>query len=871
MRPANVARAVLACALLVFGAAPALAADTDIVITEIMQNPLVLADTDGEWFELHNTGPDPVDIEGWTIKDDGTNSIVVASGGPLVVPAGAYVVLARNAAAMATQGVTVFYQYGGTGTFDLGNSDDEIVLLNTSLVEIDRVMWDGGPVWPDPNGASMMWDESSGDNNVGANWATSTAVFGDGDFGTPGAPNGGVPLQAPMVSNVIHRPILPEPGETVTVTAEATDADGTVTAVTLWVQLNGGGFASTAMGSTGGSGYSATIAAGLLGDAVDYYVQATDNDAQTGVNPAGAPANFYSYTVAPRTITPIATIHADSAGYDGTLVTVRGQVFIPGDYRADGTTVSAWLQDGSGRGLNVFGTTFSTGGALLNDTSAIVEVTGRMDWFGTTVEIVNYEVTTLSTGNPVLTPTLLGTGAAAAPANEGTYIRSAGPITAIATTGGTNPAHNVTIDDGTGPVVVRIDDDVVLDLASWLVGDQVTAAGAGGTFAGQGQIIVGLGSDVVNDGQGPDTTPPLLLSANLTTPTTVTLQFDEAIEAITGGTAGNYSVYETAAPGNTIAVLTAAVQVDPTKVVLTLAADPTGTPHTLAVVNVTDLAGNPVAPGTTAAIIEPAAAPQIVITEVMQNPLVLLDAVGEWFEIHNAGAVAVDINGWTIRDLGTDSHVINNGGPLVINPGEYKVLGINAAAMAAEGVTLFYQYTGITLGNADDELILETAGAVLVDQIAWDGGPVWPDPNGASMQWSGNGDNADGATWSNAITPFGSGDLGTPGTANDDVSAVPVPGLFSELRGNVPNPFNPSTAVFFSLDRDGHARLDIYDVRGRQVRTLVDAQLTAGSYDGAYRWDGRDDQGRSVTSGTYFQRLELDGKVVGSRKMMLVR
>ena len=143
MRATFLAKAVLAL-VLVACAAPALAADTDIVITEIMQNPLVLADTDGEWFELHNTGATPVDIEGWTVKDDGTNTFTIASGGPLPVPAGGYVVLARNATAMAGQGVTVFYQYGGTGTFDIGNSDDEIVLLNTSLVEIDRVMYDGG-------------------------------------------------------------------------------------------------------------------------------------------------------------------------------------------------------------------------------------------------------------------------------------------------------------------------------------------------------------------------------------------------------------------------------------------------------------------------------------------------------------------------------------------------------------------------------------------------------------------------------------------------------------------------------------------------------------------------------------------------------
>ncbi len=868
MRSTTPARVLLIAALCVLAAAHALAADTDIVITEIMQNPLVLADADGEWFEIHNTGATPVDINGWTIKDDGIDSHVINGGGPLIVAAGAYAVLGRNATIMAGQGVTLLYQYAG---FTLGNSDDEVVLLNAALVEIDRVMYDGGPVWPDPNGASMMWDESSGDNNVGANWSTSVAVFGSGDKGTPGAPNGGVPLVPPVVSNVIHRPILPEPGEAVTVTAEVTDGDGTITGVTLYAQVNGGGFNPVAMTSTGGAGYSGTIAAGLLGDVVAYYVAATDNDAQTTVNPAGAPGTTYGYTVQNALITPIATIHADSAGYDGTLVTVQGQVYIPGNYKADGTSVAAYIQDGSGRGLNIFGTSLSTGGALLNDTSAIVEVTGRLDWFGTTVEIINYEVTTLSTGNPVLVPTVLTTGPAAAPANEGTYIRASGPITAIATTGGTNPAHNVTIDDGSGPLVVRIDNDVVPGVTGWLVGDAVTAAGAGGTFAGQGQIIVGLASDVVNDGQAPDTTPPLLLAANLTSPTFVTLQFDEAIGAVSGNTAANYAVYQTAAPGNIIPVLTAAVQPDPAFVVLTLASTPAGTPHTVALTGVTDLAGNPVAPGTTAPIVEPAPAPQIVITEVMQNPLVLADAVGEWFEVHNAGAVPVDMNGWTIRDLGTDSHVINNGGPLVINPGEYKVLGLNAATMALEGVTLFYQYSGVTLGNSDDELILETAAAVLVDQIVWDGGPVWPDPNGASMFWRGTGDNNDGAQWSTSITAFGSGDLGTPGAVNDDISGVPVPGAASALSANYPNPFNPSTKFSFTLAHDGHARLDIFDLRGRRVRTVLDGRLAAGSYEAAFSWDGRDDRGQGVTSGTYFYRLELDGSPVGSGKMTLLK
>jgi len=165
-----------------------LAADTDIIITEIMQNPSVLGDDVGEWYEIHNTGGTPVDLDGWTMADLGTNTHTIV--GTTVVAAGAYAVLGLNATAMAGEGVTLLYQYS---TFTLANGDDEIILTNASAVEIDRVEWDGGPVWPDPNGASMMWNEASGDNNVGANWTASTVPFGNGDLGTPGAANGVCP------------------------------------------------------------------------------------------------------------------------------------------------------------------------------------------------------------------------------------------------------------------------------------------------------------------------------------------------------------------------------------------------------------------------------------------------------------------------------------------------------------------------------------------------------------------------------------------------------------------------------------------------------------------------------------------------------
>lgn len=162
-----------------------------IIINEIMQNPAAVSDTDGEWFELYNTTAGAIDIDGWTISDDGSNSHVINNGEPLEVPATGYLVLGNNGDMAMNGGVAVDYVYS---SFSLGNADDEIVLADVGAVEIDRVNYDGGPNFPNPTGASMalllsaLAGDPMTDNDVGANWAVSTVPFGT-DFGTPGTAN----------------------------------------------------------------------------------------------------------------------------------------------------------------------------------------------------------------------------------------------------------------------------------------------------------------------------------------------------------------------------------------------------------------------------------------------------------------------------------------------------------------------------------------------------------------------------------------------------------------------------------------------------------------------------------------------------------
>jgi predicted extracellular nuclease len=158
----------------------------DVIINEIMQNPSAVSDSDGEWFELINATNAPIDINGWTIEDNDFDSHFIDNGGPLIIPVEGFLILAGNADSSTNGGVTVDYQYSGIA---LANGADELVLLDNSLVEINRVEWDGGPNFPDPNGASMALKNPAVDNNVGSNWYESSTAYGDGDLGTPGTHN----------------------------------------------------------------------------------------------------------------------------------------------------------------------------------------------------------------------------------------------------------------------------------------------------------------------------------------------------------------------------------------------------------------------------------------------------------------------------------------------------------------------------------------------------------------------------------------------------------------------------------------------------------------------------------------------------------
>lgn len=88
------------------------------------------------------------------------------------------------------------------------------------------------------------------------------------------------------------------------------------------------------------------------------------------------------------------------------------------------------------------------------------------------------------------------------------------------------------------------------------------------------------------------------------------------------------------------------------------------------------------------------------------------------------------------------------------------------------------------------------------------------------------------------------------------------------LDQNYPNPFNPTTKIEFVLSRSGQVKIEIFNILGEKVKTLMDQHLKAGRQ--LVEWDGKDEAGEEVASGVYFYRLQTKD-FTETKKMVLMR
>lgn len=89
------------------------------------------------------------------------------------------------------------------------------------------------------------------------------------------------------------------------------------------------------------------------------------------------------------------------------------------------------------------------------------------------------------------------------------------------------------------------------------------------------------------------------------------------------------------------------------------------------------------------------------------------------------------------------------------------------------------------------------------------------------------------------------------------------------LRQNTPNPFNPTTTIAFDLPQAADVSIDIYDVSGQRIHNLLSRTEAGGTHE--VTWDGRNSAGSPLPSGIYFYRLIVDGRMVATKKMILLK
>ena len=94
-----------------------------------------------------------------------------------------------------------------------------------------------------------------------------------------------------------------------------------------------------------------------------------------------------------------------------------------------------------------------------------------------------------------------------------------------------------------------------------------------------------------------------------------------------------------------------------------------------------------------------------------------------------------------------------------------------------------------------------------------------------------------------------------------------VPAATFNMR-NYPNSFNPKTTISFEIVKSGDVLVNIYNIKGQLVKSLINSSMCAGKHN--VIWDGKDNNGVNCSSGVYYYRIESNG-IIETRKMILMK
>ena len=186
----------------------------------------------------------------------------------------------------------------------------------------------------------------------------------------------------------------------------------------------------------------------------------------------------------------------------------------------------------------------------------------------------------------------------------------------------------------------------------------------------------------------------------------------------------------------------------------------------------------------------------------------------------------------------------------------YILGAVTQAQVAVGGALVYSDGTPVVVDDSDHDLS--------IDGFDWDDyydyGGLWNRAGG--RLWVQSYANCFPAKWSQYVNSHWTY-MGALSTVDDNnITAENF-----ELKGNYPNPFNPTTKIRFSNDRSSNVKVTVYSLKGEKVATIMNKQVNAGTYD--VSWNGKSTNGKVVPSGMYLYDVESDGRRLQGKMLFL--
>ena len=184
----------------------------------------------------------------------------------------------------------------------------------------------------------------------------------------------------------------------------------------------------------------------------------------------------------------------------------------------------------------------------------------------------------------------------------------------------------------------------------------------------------------------------------------------------------------------------------------------------------------------------------------------------------------------------------------------YILGAVTNAQVALGGALTYADGSQVVVDDSGHDLSLDDFQWEYTDYGLWN--------NRGGRLWVQSYANCFPATWSQYVNSHWTymGALST--VDNDNITADKF-----ELKGNYPNPFNPTTKIRFTNDRTSNVKVTVYSLKGEKVATIMNKQVNSGTYD--VSWNGKNSSGKVVPTGMYLYDIESEGRRLQGKMLFL--